>query len=416
MPQGYERRKQLYSSQAIRVAVLIIILTATLVNRAGINHDLLSRSGLINLSRRVILRVNFIPLSSIVQIRKVIPMRTYPIWLAIALMATVCSAQSQEITDLFSNIESSDVTVNGDVIGSQLHLELLSGGQVIQTRTLDMDRPGTWVAAWNLSGAEKGSYDVCASLLSGGKVQSKRCYNFFYAGQTPVRFDVRDFNADSKGIHLSILSADPTIVDIYYMLIVGNKALYISKDESVPISSGYPLEIDRPWHQILKDGQKYYGRVKIVEINGNLTRAFMMPFVAKDDAMITDTYEDETGASATVLGNSRVPFEGRLRFVLSQNGTVLQTIEKKTPVLLSGKDETVEVSWNNTLDPGIYQLQVVLLGNMGDTLDMDESIIEAKPIANPVNATQPQKKSPMPEGAALAALVATAAIIRRQRA
>jgi hypothetical protein len=82
----------------------------------------------------------------------------------------------------------------------------------------------------------------------------------------------------------------------------------------------------------------------------------MMTFVAKDDTTITETYEDETGASATVLGNLRVPFTGRLRFTLSQNGIVLETIEKKTPVLLAGKDETVEISWNKTLNPGIYQL------------------------------------------------------------
>lgn len=345
-------------------------------------------------------------------------MRTYPIWLVFALMAVISSAQSQEITDLFSNIESADATVNGDAGGLQLHLDLLSGDKILQTRVLNLDGPGTWIAAWDSPEAEKGSYKVCASLRNGGRdgqEQSKRCYDFFYAGQTPVRFDVRDFNADSRGIHLSILSADPTIVDIYYMLIVGNKALYISEDESVPIASGMPLEIDRPWRQILEDGQEYYGRVKIVETNGNLTRAFMMRFVAKDDASITETYEDETGASATVLGNSRVPFEGRLRFILSQNGTVLQTIEKKTPVLLAGKDETVEISWNSTLDPGVYQLQVVLLGNTGEVLDVAESIIEAKPIANPVNTTASQKTSPVPEGAALAALAA-AALIRRLRA
>ena len=36
----------------------------------------------------------------------------------------------------------------------------------------------------------------------------------------------------------------------------------------------------------------------------------MNSFRAVDDAMITETYQDETGASATVIGNSRVPFKG----------------------------------------------------------------------------------------------------------
>lgn len=341
-------------------------------------------------------------------------MRVHPVLFVFALMAMICTAQSQEITDVFSNIELSDASVTGDVGGYQLRLDLLSGGQILQTKTLNLDGPGTWISEWNSSGAEKGSYDVCASLINGERAQSKKCYSFFYAGQTPVRFDVRDFNADSNGIHLSILSADPTIVDIYYMLIKGNKAIYTSRDESVPIASGMSQEIDRPWHQILEDDQEYSGQVKIVEKNGNLTRAFMNSFVAKDDAVITETYEDETGASATVLGNSRVPFAGKLLFILSKNGTILQTVEKKTPVLLTGKDETVEISWNKTLDPAIYQLSVVLLGNEGDVLDVRESIIEAKPIIAPANSTAGQKKSPLPEAAAFIAL-AVAAFIKRKK-
>jgi hypothetical protein len=342
-------------------------------------------------------------------------MRTNTIWLAAAILALIGFAESQEITDIYSNIGSSDVMVQGDVAGDQLRLDLIFGDQVLQTRLLNLDGPGTWIAAWDSFEAEKGSYQVCAKLSRGDRVQSQGCYRFFYAGETPVRFDVRDFNADSKGIHLSILSQDPTIVDIYYMLITGNKAVYISEDKSVPISSGMSLEIDRPWHQILDDRKEYSGRVKIVEPSHNQTRAYMMTFVAKDDATITETYEDETGASATVLGNSRVPFMGKVRFTLSQNGAVLETIEKKTPVLLTGKDETVEISWNKTLNPGIYQLNVVLLGNNGDVRDVKESVVEAKPIPKPANNTTTQKKSPLTPELSFAALIA-AVLLRRSRA
>jgi hypothetical protein len=341
-------------------------------------------------------------------------MRTSLIWLAVAILALIGFAQSQEITDIYSNIGSSDTTVQGDVAGEQIRLDLIFGDQVLQTRLLNLDGPGTWIAAWNSFKAEKGSYQVCAKLLRGDIVQSQACYRFFYAGETPVRFDVRDFNADSNGIHLSILSQDPTIVDVYYMLIIGNKAIYISEDKSVPISSGMSLELDRPWHQILDDGKEYSGRVKIVEPNHNQTRAYMMNFVAKDDATITETYEDETGASATVLGNSRVPFVGRLRFTLSQNGVVLETIEKKTPVLLTGKDETVEISWNKTLNPGIYHLNVVLFGNNGDVRDLKESVVEAKPIPKPANNTTTLKKSPVTPELSFAALIA-AVLLRRLR-
>lgn len=341
-------------------------------------------------------------------------MRTYTVCLLVAILALIGLAQSQEITDVYSNIGSSDVTVQGDVAGYQLRLDLIFGDQVLQTRLLNLDGPGTWIAAWDSFEAEKGSYQIRAYLLRKNKTLSQWNYRFFYAGETPVRFDVRDFNADSKGIHLSILSQDPTIVDIYYMLITGNKAIYISEDMSVPISTGVALELDRPWRQILVEGKDYSGRVKIVEPSHNQTRAYMMTFVAKDDAVITETYEDETGASATVLGNSRVPFMGSLNFTLTHNGTVMETIEKKTPVLLTGKDETVEISWNKTLDPGVYQLSVVLLGNNGDVRDVKESVFEAKPLPKSANDTTTQKQSPLSPGLCVAALTA-AVLLRRAR-
>lgn len=343
-------------------------------------------------------------------------MRLYAVWILFAIASLAGTAHSQEISDLYSSIESADVTVNGDVAGDMLRLDLISDGKVIQNRTFELDGPGTWVTQWTAFDAKEDSYDVCASLWKGKAAVARRCYSFFYGGQTPVRFDVRDFYADSRGMHLSIASRDPTIVDIYYMLISGNKALYVSRDKAVPISGGVaaPVQIDYAWKQILDNNHEYTGRVKIVELNYNQTRAFMNSFVARDDAKITETYEDETGASATVLGNSRVPFEGKLRFTLTRNGSVLTTIERSTPVLLTGDDETVEISWNKTLDPGIYQLEVVLLGNDGDIRDMAESIIEAKPISGPANTSQQVNKSPLSMEVGVIAFAA-AALWRRWR-
>jgi hypothetical protein len=346
-------------------------------------------------------------------------MRIYAVWLLVALAAFIGTAHSQEIVDLYSSIESADATVTGDASGSVLRLDLIHKGDVLQTRNLALDGPGTWITRWADFNAEEGSYDVCASLWNNNTDGSRRCYNFFYGGPTPVRFDVRDFYADSKGMHLSISGRDPTIVDIYYMLISGDKALYVSRDRAVPISGGLaaPTQIDYAWKQILENNKEYTGRVKIVELNYNQTRAFMNSFTARDDAEITETYEDEIGASATVLGNSRVPFEGTLRFELSQNGTPIESIDKKTPVLLTGDDETVEISWNHTLEPGVYQLSIILLGNDGDIRDIAESIIEAEPASRPVNnatAEAQAQKSPLPAAAGIVAL-AMAAVIGRRR-
>ncbi|MCJ7443559.1 MAG: hypothetical protein MUO26_03345 [Methanotrichaceae archaeon] len=344
-------------------------------------------------------------------------MRFDAFWSFVTLLALIGLVQSQQIEDIFSNLESFDITTRGDAAGHDLRVELISEGKVLQTTNLHPDGSGTYISSWRPFEADEGSYDACATLEKNDTAISRKCYGFFYGGRTPLRFDIRDFYADSKGIHLSISANDPTIVDIYYILASGDKAIHVSRERAVPIAGGFAasVKIDYPWKQILENDKEYLGRVKIVELNHNQTRAFQNSFVAMDDAIITETYQDETGASATVLGNSRVPFTGKLQFILMQNGTVLTIEERKTPVLLTGDDETVEISWNNTLNPGIYQLRTMLISNSGDVRDVGESIIEAKPITKPVNTTQAEKKSPMPIEAGFVALIVVIFLMRLKR-
>jgi hypothetical protein len=343
-------------------------------------------------------------------------MRICIVWLLLAFAVLVGTAQSQEIVDLYSGIDSSDVTIDGDVAGYTLRLDLILDRKVILTQDIKLNGPGVWIARWSPNNPEKGSYNICATLQKDGIVVSKKCDAFFYGGIQPLRFNVRDFYADSRGMHLSMSTSDPTIVDIYYMLIEGNKAVYVTNEKAVSIAGSYAATVqkDYEWKQILETNKEYTGRVKIVELNHNQTMAFMNSFRALDDALITETYQDETGASATVAGNSRVPFEGYLQFVLSQKGVLLNITEKKTPVLLTGDDETVEISWNNILSPGIYQLRTVLIGQGGVIKDLKENVIEAKPIVKN-NATETEKKAPLPPSIVTAALFVIALLLKRRR-
>ncbi len=342
-------------------------------------------------------------------------------WFVILLIIIVAPAQAQEVVDLYSDLQSSDVTVEGDVDGYTLQVDLLFSDEVIQAERLVLNGPGVWIVRWDVPGAEEGSYSACARLSKDDEIVSERCFDFYYGARVPLRFDVRDFRADNKGAHLLMHSRDLAVADVYYMLIKNNKALYISKDESLPISSSAisPTQIDHDWKQLLENNEEYWGRVKIVEARNNQTRVFMNPFVATDDAEITDTYEDETGASATVVGNSRVPFEGTLRFVLSQNGSVITSIEEKTPVLLTDDDETVEISWNDTLAPGLYHLKILLLGIDGDVIDFEESIIEAEIPPRPPVVEVPENKESSPTAPILGLLGLLAAfsilIVRRRK-
>jgi len=327
------------------------------------------------------------------------------------------SAISQQVEDIYSNIDSCDVTVSGNVSGSHLQADLTRSGVPLSSYVLPLDAPGTLIISWNLSDPDVGAYEACASVTRSGEVLARRCYSFYHGGEVPVRFDVRDFLADSSGIHMLIYAADPAIVDIYYMLISGNRAVYVYRDRSVKIAGGrgVPTFIEWKWPVLLNAGETYTGRAKIVELPDGQTRAFMNRFVAVENARITETYEDEMGASATVLGTSRVPFRGSLRFVLS-NGTELEVVEKKTPVLLDGDDESVEISWNRTLDPGIYHLKVVLLNSSGAVVDIRESVIEAEPVIRRGSNESSESKSSAsaPAMAGLIAMLTIRQIIRRR--
>jgi hypothetical protein len=333
-----------------------------------------------------------------------------PFMLAIMLVVITASAQAQEVVDIYSDLQSCDVTVKGDAAGCRLQVDLSSAKDgVIQTRTHSLDGPGTWIVAWDISGAEEGSYGACAKLVKEDEVVSEKCTNFYYGGRVDIRFDVRDAHADYRGMTLLVYSEDLAVVDIYYTLVRGDKAVYVSKRESVPIAGSFrsPSDLSLEWKQLLENGEEYGGRVKIVEKKNGQTRAFMNYFTARDDAEITDTYEDETGASATVMGRSRVPFEGSLRFDLYQDGALLTSVEEKTPILLAGDDETVEISWNQTLDPGIYQLTIQLLGNNGDVLDLEESIIEAEIPPRPQAVETPAEEN----GSGMSTVVVIAAVL-----
>ena len=323
------------------------------------------------------------------------PSLPFMLTLMIALALSAASAQAQEVSEISSDLQSCEVAVEGDGAGSSLRVDLSSSEDgVIQTRYLYPDGPGTYIITWDVSAAEEGSYRACARLIREGEVVSERCTDFYYGGRVDIRFDVRDAHADYRGMTLLVYSRDLSVVDIYYMLVKDGKAVYISKRESVSIagSFGSPSDLSLEWKQLLENGEEYTGRVKMVEKKDGQTRTFMNSFTARDDAEITDTYEDETGASATVMGRSRVPFEGSLKFDLFSNGTLLTSVEAKTPILLAGDDETVEISWNETLNPGIYTLRIQLIGNDGDVLDMEESVIEAEIPPQPRTAEAPPEE------------------------
>lgn len=104
---------------------------------------------------------------------------------------------------------------------------------------------------------------------------------------------------------------------------------------------------------------------------------------------VAELYRDETGASITLLGSSQVPFKGNIEFIVSKNGTIIENIREPSPILMSGDDKTIEVTWKNRLPQGIYELSVRVTGEDGFVIDRKDTIIEAKKSAGESNFTTP---------------------------
>ena len=100
-------------------------------------------------------------------------------WAVLGLMVVLAAhtataaASSLEISDLFSSMESADITVNGEGAGA-LQLDLIHDKEKIASRNLALDGPGTWAIRWPSIEAEEGSYDFCSSLVQ-NQNNSKRC-------------------------------------------------------------------------------------------------------------------------------------------------------------------------------------------------------------------------------------------------
>jgi len=74
----------------------------------------------------------------------------------------------------------------------------------------------------------------------------------------------------------------------------------------------------------------------------------------------------------------------------------------------------VEITWNKTLEPGIYQLRTILLGQDGAVVDLEENVIEAEPLVRS-NATDTVNKASFPAGAAAVAMLMVVLLRRRRR-
>lgn len=306
------------------------------------------------------------------------------------------------ISELYSDIESFDITLYSEEPEENLTLEAVLvrpkgkeekvlDRQVFPVRILPANTNVIKVGFWDIEEGERGSYSSRVKLFREEELLSEAEYSFDYAARSVSRLRINDLIPNSEGISVSLSPVEAGLFDIEYILVDGVDAVYTTKTEKAGLTST-PEIFSSTWGTLLENNKEYLGRVKVhVYSPKNEFIVSTEAFTSKDDAKITDIFEDETGASATVLGRSQVPFEGSLLFTVYEmkdessessglNKSIqepLESIQEAVPVLLSDDDETVEVAWSQRLPEGRYKLEIDLFGNDGDVIEHRETVIES---------------------------------------
>lgn len=318
-------------------------------------------------------------------------LRAVPIGIILlVLLLPSGSAQEIQITDIYSDIDMADITIQSKEQYSDLTInaDLIFDGEVISSKQLFIneitpDCEIIKVASWDVTNTKDGAYCARMTLSENSKVLETKYYNFSYGWEALPRIYIKDMIPDSSGVSVILTpsttqyGSNPVLTDIEYMLIDGDTAIYRTRDRRISVVQATPLSED--WNVLLENNHPYISRIKLrISSPQDTVIARSEGFTAKDNARITELYEDETGASVTVEGRSQVPFTGSLVFTVFKDGETIEEIKEQSPILMSGDDETTEVTWSSRLPAGIYDLSVTVSGNDKDIVDKWDTIIESK--------------------------------------
>lgn len=360
--------------------------------------------------------------------RRIIPIiYLLTIFLTLTTAGASAADSSTVIQEIYSDIESCDITIASSRTVEDLTLEvqLLQEGRAIDKATIPIDRIEAnsniiKFAQWHATSIPDGAYQIHAQIFNGKEELCSTEYEFIHGRQILPDVIFEGMIANSEGVSAVIKPTDASLVDIEYMLVEGNDIIYLTKDEKISVHTT-PLTVNKRWNTLLANNKEYTGRVKVrISDPGSIIVA-TDTFTSMDDAEITDIYKDEIGASATIAGNSQVPFDGYVRFtVYSENSDeIMESAIMRSPILLTEDDETVEAIWKKRLTEGRYKLTIEIIGNDGDVLDIQETVIDVEELTSIYNdipeGTEEGNSTPsFLITTALTAIAAGAIVLRRR--
>ena len=152
-------------------------------------------------------------------------------------------AGTAHIAELYSDLESFDVTLYSDKPYEHLTLEVILvrpvgndeevlARQVFPVDNLPANTRVTKVGFWDIRNAERGAYSIRASLIENGQVLSESKYDFTYGTNSVSKLRIGDLISNSEGISVVLSPVEAVLFDIEYMLVDGNNVVYTTKRDN----------------------------------------------------------------------------------------------------------------------------------------------------------------------------------------
>ncbi|AEH60840.1 conserved hypothetical protein [Methanosalsum zhilinae DSM 4017] len=365
-------------------------------------------------------------------------MRAILIIILFLITILVCPVSGEEeyidsnivITDLYSDIDSGDITVfsQNDYQELRVEIKISKDDRILQTKSIDIEqiRAGYDIMkafSWDVESTEDGLYTVTASIYDNDRKLTSTTYNFVHGRPAISSIKIDSVFSDSTGMSIMITPHPgvPAIIDLTFMLVDGNDVIYTKSNENIPVHTA-TTTVTEGWDRILEANKDYEARVKII-IHSPVQRtvSYVKPFQATEKVAITDVFKDRRGSSITLEGESQVPFEGYVRFTVLEPWydpeRTVQAIDQKSPLLLSGDDETIEAIWDEPLEPGKYRLIIEAVGNAEKVIDTKETIIEVEERRVQPTPEEDENDRSIPGFAGIYALIAliSAILIRSKK-
>ena len=318
----------------------------------------------------------------------------------LAAFNQAAAASKAEITSLFSDEHSMDITIHSrDRINSgKIEFTLTHKGTTLETQTVnvdvDKDSTTTKVIMWNFQ-PQFETYVANATVYVNGELVDEQSYPFSYGFVAFPRFQVVDLSASNSGASLLLKPRNPlnpAVADFMFQLIHKNEIIYTEMKEDIAVIQSTSLSIN--WPILLEDHTDYMVRVKAFSHTPDIISSYVTEFTSGQDVEIddTDVEVDDFGISVTLFGRSQVPYDGIVEVELNKDNAQPIIFTGRPEILTLDRDDTVGIIWDD-LDSGTYRVNIVAKTLDDEILDRYETVLlipeRAHPITQPVKPQTP---------------------------